>query len=71
MFLDSIALGIHLWGRGRGEGRLWRVTQRAVGTLRVGQLLLALILELGGILQALLVVLRDGISISERSDWCD
>ena len=67
LFLDSIALGIHLGWRGRTQSWLGTggVTQGAVGALRVGQLLLALILELGGILQALLVVLRDGAPISE------
>ena len=67
LLLDCIALGIDLRGRGRGERRLWGVTQRAVGTLGVGQLLLALILELGRVLQALLVVLREEILITESS----
>ena len=76
LFLDSIALGIHLGWRGRTQSWLGTggVTQGAVGALRVGQLLLALILELGGILQALLVVLRDGAPISETGDdwwWLD
>ena len=59
LLLHSIALGIDLGGRGRGQGRLGRLTERGVGTLGVRQLLLALILELGLVLQALLVVLRD------------
>ena len=69
LLLDCIALGVDLGGRGRGQGGLRGVTQRSVGTLGVGQLLLALVLELGGVLQALLVVLGDKIVISERFGW--
>ena len=67
LLLYCIALGVDLGGRGRGQGGLRGVTQRSVGALGVGQLLLALVLELGGVLQALLVVLREEILITESS----